>query len=426
MSLKASTKIDTNRYEVEVEIGAEEFKKAVDKAFAKHAPKISIPGFRKGKAPKAFIEKYYGKEVFYEDAINFAYPAALYSAAKEAGLEIVGLDSDINVTEVGENGLQFKAQVTVKPEIEIDGYKGLEVSVEALEVTDEDIDAEIRNIRERNARLITVEDRAAQKGDIAVIDFEGFCDGVAFDGGKSENYSLELGGGKFIAGFEEQVEGHNAGEEFDINVTFPAEYQSERLAGKDAVFKIKLHEIKVRELPELDDEFVKDVSEFDTVAEYREDVKAKLSAQNKEKTEIEIENKLVDKLTELVNAEIPEVMYENKINEIAREFEYRLHTQGLDVESYKKYTGMDDEKYLSTFRPQAEKQVKIRLALDKIAQIENLKAEESDVNAEYEKMAKEYRMDAENLKKMIPLEDVEKDVIVGKAIKFVREHAVIA
>ena len=341
MNLKSSNKVDTNRYQLEIAVEPKEFESAVEKAYKKEAGKITIPGFRKGKAPRAFIEKYYGKEVFYDSAINSIYPDALDEAVKEANIEVIDDKIDFDIVEVGENGLIFKATLTVKPEVKIDNYKGIEVSPVNVEVTDEDINDEIERVRERNSRLITVEDREAQNGDIAIIDFEGFCDGVAFEGGKAEKYSLGLGEGQFIAGFEDQVIGHKPGEEFDIVVTFPEEYQAKDLAGKEAVFKIKLHEIKKKELPEVDDEFVKDVSEFDTLDQYKESLKNQLTEQFEKKAKDDVENQMIDKLIELVEAEVPEAMYNNKIKEMAREFEYRLKSQGLDINSYMKYTGMD-------------------------------------------------------------------------------------
>lgn len=426
MNLKSSNKVDTNRYQLEIAVEPKEFESAVEKAYKKEAGKITIPGFRKGKAPRAFIEKYYGKEVFYDSAINSIYPDALDEAVKEANIEVIDDKIDFDIVEVGENGLIFKATLTVKPEVKIDNYKGIEVSPVNVEVTDEDINDEIERVRERNSRLITVEDREAQNGDIAVIDFEGFCDGVAFEGGKAEKYSLGLGEGQFIAGFEDQVIGHKPGEEFDIVVTFPEEYQAKDLAGKEAVFKIKLHEIKKKELPEVDDEFVKDVSEFDTLDQYKESLKNQLTEQFEKKAKDDVENQMIDKLIELVEAEVPEAMYNNKIKEMAREFEYRLKSQGLDINSYMKYTGMDSQKFKESFKPQAERQVKLRLALEKIADLENLEATEEDLENEYKKIAERYSMEVEKIKNIIPKSELTKDIVVEKAIDLVRDNSVIA
>lgn len=426
MNLKSSNKVDTNRYQLEIAVEPKEFESAVEKAYKKEAGKITIPGFRKGKAPRAFIEKYYGKEVFYDSAINSIYPDALDEAVKEANIEVIDDKIDFDIVEVGENGLIFKATLTVKPEVKIDNYKGIEVSPVNVEVTDEDINDEIERVRERNSRLITVEDREAQNGDIAIIDFEGFCDGVAFEGGKAEKYSLGLGEGQFIAGFEDQVIGHKPGEEFDIVVTFPEEYQAKDLAGKEAVFKIKLHEIKKKELPEVDDEFVKDVSEFDTLDQYKESLKNQLTEQFEKKAKDDVENQMIDKLIELVEAEVPEAMYNNKIKEMAREFEYRLKSQGLDINSYMKYTGMDSQKFKESFKPQAERQVKLRLALEKIADLENLEATEEDLENEYKKIAERYSMEIEKIKNIIPKSELTKDIVVEKAIDLVRDNSVIA
>lgn len=423
MSLKSSNKIDTNRYELEVEVDAAAFEQAVQKAYLKENKKITLPGFRKGKAPRAFVEKYYGEQVFYEDAVNALYPDALDAAITEAGLDVIEDKIDFDVKQVGKEGFTFTAAVTTKPEVTIADYKGITVTKKSAEITEEDIDAEIKKVQDRNSRLITVEDRAAENDDVAVIDFEGFVDGVAFEGGKAENYSLTLGAGQFIPGFEEQVVGHNTGDEFEVNVKFPEEYQAEELKGKDAVFKIKLHEIKRRELPAVDDEFVKDVSEFDTLDAYKADLKEKLAAAREKQVNDDVENQLIDKLVEAVQAEIPEAMFENKVNENIREFGYRLQSQGLDIDSYIKYTGMDMEGFRKGFRPQAERQVKVRLALEKIAALENIQPTAEDIAAEYDKMAEEYKMEADKIKKIIPEKELVKDVAVEKAINLVRENA---
>ena len=422
MSLKSQNKIDTNRVELEVVVDAETFEKGLAAAFKKQSKKISIPGFRKGKAPRAFVEKYFGKEVFYEDAVNALYPDALDEAVKEAGLEVIQDKIDFDVKEVGPQGFTFTAALTTKPEVTIENYKGIEAVKKSAEVTDEDIDAEIKKVQERNSRMVTVEDRAAQNDDIAVIDFEGFLDGEPFEGGKGENYSLTLGSGQFIPGFEEQIVGHNTGDEFEVNVTFPEDYQAEELKGKATTFKCKLHEIKMKELPEVDDEFVKDVSEFDTLADYKEDLKKKLAESKEKEAADDLENQLIDKLVELVQGEIPEAMYENKIADSIREFGYRLQSQGLNLDTYMKYTGMNVDQMKEGFRPQAERQVKLRLALEKIAALE-LKAGEEDLNQEYQKIAEQYKMEADKIKELIPAAELEKDICVEKAINLVRDNA---
>ena len=423
MSLKSQNKIDTNRVELEVVVDAETFEKGLAAAFKKQSKKISIPGFRKGKAPRAFVEKYFGKEVFYEDAVNALYPDALDEAVKEAGLEVIQDKIDFDVKEVGPQGFTFTAALTTKPEVTIENYKGIEAVKKSAEVTDEDIDAEIKKVQERNSRMVTVEDRAAQNDDIAVIDFEGFLDGEPFEGGKGENYSLTLGSGQFIPGFEEQIVGHNTGDEFEVNVTFPEDYQAEELKGKATTFKCKLHEIKMKELPEVDDEFVKDVSEFDTLADYKEDLKKKLAESKEKEAADDLENQLIDKLVELVQGEIPEAMYENKIADSSREFGYRLQSQGLNLDTYMKYTGMNVDQMKEGFRPQAERQVKLRLALEKIAALEELKAGEEDLNQEYQKIAEQYKMEADKIKELIPAAELEKDICVEKAINLVRDNA---
>ena len=423
MSLKSQNKIDTNRVELEVVVDAETFEKGLAAAFKKQSKKISIPGFRKGKAPRAFVEKYFGKEVFYEDAVNALYPDALDEAVKEAGLEVIQDKIDFDVKEVGPQGFTFTAALTTKPEVTIENYKGIEAVKKSAEVTDEDIDAEIKKVQERNSRMVTVEDRAAQNDDIAVIDFEGFLDGEPFEGGKGENYSLTLGSGQFIPGFEEQIVGHNTGDEFEVNVTFPEDYQAEELNGKATTFKCKLHEIKMKELPEVDDEFVKDVSEFDTLADYKEDLKKKLAESKEKEAADDLENQLIDKLVELVQGEIPEAMYENKIADSIREFGYRLQSQGLNLDTYMKYTGMNVDQMKEGFRPQAERQVKLRLALEKIAALEELKAGEEDLNQEYQKIAEQYKMEADKIKELIPAAELEKDICVEKAINLVRDNA---
>ena len=423
MSLKSQNKIDTNRVELEVVVDAETFEKGLAAAFKKQSKKISIPGFRKGKAPRAFVDKYFGKEVFYEDAVNALYPDALDEAVKEAGLEVIQDKIDFDVKEVGPQGFTFTAALTTKPEVTIENYKGIEAVKKSAEVTDEDIDAEIKKVQERNSRMVTVEDRAAQNDDIAVIDFEGFLDGEPFEGGKGENYSLTLGSGQFIPGFEEQIVGHNTGDEFEVNVTFPEDYQAEELKGKATTFKCKLHEIKMKELPEVDDEFVKDVSEFDTLADYKEDLKKKLAESKEKEAADDLENQLIDKLVELVQGEIPEAMYENKIADSIREFGYRLQSQGLNLDTYMKYTGMNVDQMKEGFRPQAERQVKLRLALEKIAALEELKAGEEDLNQEYQKIAEQYKMEADKIKELIPAAELEKDICVEKAINLVRDNA---
>ena len=425
MSLKSSNQVATNRYQLEIELPGDVFEKAVEQVYRKENKKITIPGFRKGKAPRSYVEKVYGSQVFYEDAINSLYPAALEEAVKEAGVEFVEDKVDFDLVSAGKDGLCFKVTITTKPEVSIENYKGVAIEKKPVKVTDEDVDAEIKKVQDRNSRMVTVEDREAQNGDITVIDYEGFVDGTAFEGGKAENATLNLGSNTFIPGFEDQIVGHKTGEEFDINVKFPEDYHATELAGKDAVFKIKLHEIKIKELPEVDDDFVKDVSDFDTVDAYKADVRTKLTEAAENRSKNEVENALIDKLVELVQAEIPEAMFENRINEDIRDFAYRLQSQGLNLDTYMKYTGLNNEGLRGQFRAQAERQVKVRLALEKIAQLENIQPTDEDLNAEYEKIAQNYGMEADKVKSFIPKEDLAKDVAVEKAMEIVRSNAAI-
>ena len=425
MSLKSSTKVETNRYQLEVEVDAKTFQDAIEKAYRKEIKKIQIPGFRKGKAPRAFVEKYYGEQVFYEDAINAVYPAAMDEAVTAAGLEMINDQPEFELVSAGKEGLVFKATITTKPEVELTAYKGLKVTKKSAAVTEEDINEDLKRLQMRNSRMVTVTDRAAQKDDITVIDFEGFVVEVAFDGGKGENYSLTLGSNQFIPGFEDQIVGHNTGDEFDVNVTFPEEYQAKELAGKAAVFKVKLHEIKVRELPEVDDELIKDVGEYDSLDAYKEHITEEIGKRKEEEAKSDLENQLIDQLVENLQAEIPQAMFNNRVDESIREFDYRLQAQGMNLDNYMKYTGMDIEAMRSSMMPQAERQVKVRLALEKVAALENIVASEEDINAELEKMAKSYNMTVEQIKPMIPADELGKDIAVEKAIAFIRENAEI-
>jgi trigger factor len=425
MNLKSTNNIETNKYELEIEVTAEEFNQAINEVFKKESKKITIPGFRKGKAPRAFIEKYYGESVFFEAAIDHLYRPMVMEAIEKSELKVVSVN-DFKVEDVSkENGLTAKLVVVVKPEVTIEGYKGIEVAKEPVVVTDGDIDGEIQRVRERNARMIHVEDRAAESGDIVVIDFDGYVDDKQFDGGKAENYELTLGAGQFIPGFEDQVCGHKIGEEFDINVTFPEDYHAEELKGKPAVFKIKLHEIKKKELPEVDDEFVKDVSEFDTLDDYKKDIEKKLLDQRQKAADSDVENQLIDAIISKVQAEIPEEMIENEIDETINSFAYRLQSQGLKLETYLKYTNMTVEDLRKQYKEQAERQVKVRLGLEKIAELEKIEPTQEEIDAEFEKLAKAYNMTAEQAKNLVREDMVKADLANQKVIDFIRENAVI-
>ena len=425
MALKECTKKEkANAYELVVSVDGETFEKAINKVYKKEVKKINIQGFRKGKAPRRIIEKMYGTEVFYDDAMQDCYPEALYAAAEEAGVKIVAVES-LEAIEASAEGFTFKAQVIVEPEMEIDGYKGIEIEKKSTEVTDELIEKEIEQVRKRNSRLVTVEDRAAENGDTAVIDFEGFVDGEAFEGGKSEGYNLSLGSGNFIPGFEEQIVGHKAGEEFSIFVNFPEEYQAEELQGKEAEFKIVLHEIKTKELPEVDDEFVQDVSDKETLEEYKEELRETVGKRLVDEAEKDVDDKIAEKLMELAQGEIPEAMYENQTNEMIRDFENRLRSQGLDMDTYMRYMGMDVNALKGVYREDAEKRVKLRLALETIAKKENIEVTEADLEEEYAKMAEAYKMDAEKVKAAVPADSLTEDIKVQKALDLVKNSAVI-
>ena len=424
MALKSSALTETNTYEVEVSVDGETFMNAVNKVYRKEAKKITVPGFRKGKAPRAIIEKMYGEDVFYEDAMQECYPEALDDACREAELKVVTV-TGLEALDAGKDGFTFKATVIVEPEIEIKDYKGIEVEKLSTEVTDEMIDEEIDRVRDRNSRMVTVEDRAAENGDTVVIDFEGFCDGEAFDGGKAEEYNLELGSGNFIPGFEDQIVGHSTGDEFTIDVKFPEEYQAENLKGKDAQFKIKLHEIKTKELPELDDDFVADVSEKDTVAEYREEIKEQIAKRLEGESERDLDDKLTNAIIEKIEGEIPDQMIEKEARNMIQEMDMRLRQQGMDFDTYMKYTGMNADSVLEMYKPEAGRRVKMRLALEKIAQLEDIKPTEEDIEEEYSKMAEIYKMDVEKVKEIIPADGISEDLGVQKAMQLVKDNAVI-
>ena len=424
MSVTKKELIEKNKYEVEFSVEKNVFDAAVDKAYKKAVKNINVPGFRKGKAPKSVIEKMYGTGVFYEDAINDIIPTAYPEAIKEAELEVVG-QPEFDIVSIDENGIVLKAIVFVKPEVEIKDYLGIEVTKTIVPVTDEEIDREIQTVRERNARETEITDRAAEMGDTVVFDFDGYVDDKQFDGGKAENHKLKLGSGQFIPGFEEQIVGKSIDEAFDVNVKFPADYHAKELADKDAVFKCLIHSIVRDELPELDDEFAKDVSEFDTFDEYKASIKAKIEERHSRASDSEVENQLLSALREKLVADIPECMFEAETENFVRDYDNNLRMQGLDLATYFKYTGMTLEKFREQMRPNAELQVKTRLALEKIAELEGVVASEEDINEEYENIAKAYNVTAEQAKEAIPSDMIEKDMKVKKAIELVKEKAVV-
>ena len=424
MSLKSCEKIETNVYAVELSLEGDAFKSAVSKAYAKTRGKYNVPGFRKGKAPKHIIETYYGKETFWYDAIDAEYGALYEAAIKEAGIEPVAAPYDDEIVDISENGFTIKLKVTVKPEVELKAYKGIKAEKEKVTVKKAEIKEEVEKALEKDAKLVAVEGKAAKMGDIATIDFEGFLDGVAFDGGKGEGYDLELGSGSFIPGFEEQVIGHKVDEEFDIDVTFPEDYGSEELAGKAVVFKIKLHKIMKKELPKYDDEFVKDVSEFDTVADYEKHLEEEIKARKEAAADRAFENAVMDTLVDNVVAEIPAVMIEKEIDNQINEFEYRLRSQGLQLDMYLQYLGMDVAALRDSYKDGAEKQVKLRLALEKVAALENIEISDEDVDTELKTYADAYGMPIEKIKTLISSDDVKADLACRKAMDIVKDTAV--
>ena len=422
MEIISQNNTATNTTAIEFSFTAEEFENAISAAYNKRKKSITVPGFRKGKAPRKVIEAQYGESVFYDDAVNSLYNQNIVAVIDKTGLDVVDVENTEVVEVSKENGVKFKADIITKPVVEISDYKGLEVKKTTKNVDDAAVDAEVEKVRNRNARSISVEDRAAQIGDTAVIDFEGFLDGVAFEGGKGEKFPLELGSGSFIPGFEEQVAGKNIGDVFVVNVTFPEHYQAENLAGKPAVFKCKLHEIKGKELPNVDDEFVKDVSEFDTLDEYKADIKSKLEKAAADEASTNLDNALVDAVIGKMKAEVPQVMYQRRIDEIVREWSARNR---ISVEDYLKYTGVTMDQFRANFTEVAKRQVDLRLALEKIAELENITVSDEDVEKEYADMAEQYKMEADKIKAAVPADAIKNDLKIEKALDLVRDSAKI-
>ena len=424
MNLKSSKNVETNQYELLLEVTPEELNQAINEVYKRESKRMNVPGFRKGKAPRAFIEKYYGGEVFFEAAVDHLYNPMMNTAIEQSELEVVGVNN-YSIEKIGkEEGIEAKLIVTVQPEVKIDGYKGVEVVKEPVEPTAEEVDNEIERVRQRNSRVVTVEDRAAEDGDIVVIDFDGYTDGKQFDGGKAENFDLTLGSGQFIPGFEEQVVGHNIDDEFDVNVKFPEDYHAEELKGKDATFKIKLHEIKHRELPEVDDEFVKDVSEFDTLEEYRKDLENTIRTRKEHAAEASTEQQLIKAIIDRVEADVPQMMIDREVDEIINAFDMQLRDQGMNLETYLKYTQGTVEALQEQYRERAEQQVRVRLGLAKIAEQEGLAVTDEEIEAEYKKVADAYGMPIENVKGLVRAKDISKDVANQKAMDLVKENAV--
>ena len=422
MKLTNVEKKEKNQVALSIVVEADVFEAACEKSYRKNVGSINIQGFRKGKAPRKMIEKLYGPEIFYDDAMNECIPDAYEAAVKEAGLKVVSQPS-ITEVDVKDGEFLFTAVVFVKPEVVVKDYKGIEAEKDDVTVSAEEVEAELTRMQDRNARQVSVE-RESKKGDIVNLDFEGFVDGVAFEGGKGEKFDLELGSGMFIPGFEEQLEGKNVGDECDVNVTFPEEYNEKSLAGKPAVFKCKINEIKENQKPELDDEFAKDVSEFDTIAELKADLEKNLQERKNDSAQTSFQERVMDKVIETMEAEIPDAMVETQLDRVADDFSYRLAMQGMEFESYLKMTGMTMEQFRAVFTPQALRQVKIRLALEKVSELEGMDITEEDLNAEFDKLAENNKMDIEKVKELLAAEDLKGDMLCQKANDFILANAV--
>ena len=426
MSLQVE-KLEKNMAKLTIEVSAEDLDKAMEKAYQKQKSRISLPGFRKGKAPRKMIESMYGKGVFMEDAVNSLVPQEYSKAIADCDLEIVS-QPEINVTQMEPGkALIFTADVAVKPEVTLGDYKGVEVPKSEIAVTDEEVDAEVKKEQDKNARTVAVEDRAAANGDITTIDFEGFVDGVAFEGGKGTDYALTLGSGTFIPGFEDQLVGANTGDHVEVKVTFPEEYQAKELAGKEAVFQCDVKKIETKEVPELDDEFAKDVSEFDTLAEYKEDVKKKLTEKKEKEARTAKENAAVDKAIENAQMDIPELMTKTECRQMMDDFSRRMQQQGLSMEQYFQFTGQSMDKMMDDMKPQALKRIQTRLVLEKVAEAENIQPSEEEITEEIQKMADAYKMEADKIREAIGesgLEQMKKDMAVQKAVTVIADAAV--
>ena len=422
MNLISCEKLEKSMVELQFSIDAETFKAAENNAFKREGKKYAIPGFRKGKAPRHMIEKMYGSDIFHYDAVNDLFPEAYEAAVKEAKIDVVGRPDPEVVSMSEADGVVLKVKVAVKPEVELGEYAGLTVTKEAKNVNEADVDAEVKRMQDRNGRLLTREG-AAENGDTVDIDFEGFVDGKAFEGGKAEHYSLVLGSGSFIPGFEDQVVGHSAGEEFDVNVKFPEEYGAAELAGKDATFKIKLHEVKYKELPALDDDFAKDVSEYDTLDELKDSIRNNIKTNLDKQAEQKVENDLMDQVITNMKADIPDAMVDSRIDELVQDFEYRISQQGLKLADYLKYMGMNIEQFRAQFKEQADKQVKMRLAMEAIVAKEGITASDEEFEEEVKRIADAYKMEADKVKSIVDAAAVKADLAINKAIDFVKEKA---
>ncbi len=425
MSLKSSTKVDVNTQELVFTVDGAAFDAAIEKAYQRQKKNINVPGFRKGKASRKLVEKYYGEGVFFEEAINGLINAEMPDAIKEAELELVDTPKIEVVSADVKDGVEFKAICVTKPEVTVSEYKGLKAPKNVKDITEDDINAQIEQIRQRNARIVSVDDRAAQLQDEVIINFEGFMDGVAFDGGQAEDFPLKLGSGQFIAGFEDQIVGHSIGDEFDVNVTFPEDYQMEEYAGKPAVFKVKLNAINMTELPEVDDELIKDTTEFDTIDEWTADIKAKLEQQAETRAASEFENHLMQKIIENTDGVIPKCMFDHRIDSLVSNFEHSLKQQGMDLDIYLQYTGMDMDSFRESFTERAENEVTLRLGLEKIAELENIEISDEAIENQLKEIADANNMTVEDVRMRLPMNDFVDDLRVNKAVEFVKENAVV-
>ncbi len=425
MSLKSSTKVDVNTQELVFTVDGAAFDAAIEKAYQRQKKNINVPGFRKGKASRKLVEKYYGEGVFFEEAINGLINAEMPDAIKEAELELVDTPKIEVVSADVKDGVEFKAICVTKPEVTVSEYKGLKAPKNVKDITEDDINAQIEQIRQRNARIVSVDDRAAQLQDEVIINFEGFMDGVAFDGGQAEDFPLKLGSGQFIAGFEDQIVGHSIGDEFDVNVTFPEDYQMEEYAGKPAVFKVKLNAINMTELPEVDDELIKDTTEFDTIDEWKADIKAKLEQQAETRAASEFENHLMQKIIENTDGVIPKCMFDHRIDSLVSNFEHSLKQQGMDLDIYLQYTGMDMDSFRESFTERAENEVTLRLGLEKIAELENIEISDEAIENQLKEIADANNMTVEDVRMRLPMNDFVDDLRVNKAVEFVKANAVV-
>ncbi|MGN0621707.1 MAG: trigger factor [Porcipelethomonas sp.] len=425
MSLKSSTKVDVNTQELVFTVDGAAFNEAVEKAYQRQKKNINVPGFRKGKASRKLVEKYYGEGVFFEEAINALINSEMPEAIRNEGLDLVDTPKIEVVSADVKDGVEYKAVCIIKPEVTVSEYKGLKAPKKVKDITEDDLNAQIEQIRQRNARIVSVDDRAAQLQDEVIINFEGFMDGVAFEGGKADEFPLKLGSGQFIPGFEDQIVGHSIGEEFDVNVTFPEDYQMEEYAGKPAVFKVKINGINMTELPEIDDELIKDTTEFDTIDDWKADMKEKLTKQAETRAVSEFENYLMQTIIKNTDGVIPKCMFDHRIDSLVANFENSLKQQGMGLDIYLQYTGMDMDSFRETFTERAENEVKLRLGLEKIADMENLEISEEELDNQLKEIADANNMSVEDVKMRLPMDDFKADLRVNKAVEFVKDNAVV-